>query len=133
MIRGGFLLGYPFSRKKNPDSRDIPKVKNPDKISNSRDKNSLDVVRSLSSWAPPLRDISGICRKKIPIHGFLGLTGLSTRIFFGIFSRFSNSDPDPRDFGIFGILHSGFFRDFLEVLKSRSRSPGFRAFRDFSI
>ena len=34
----------------------------------------------------------------------------------GIFSMFKNPDPDPWDFGIFGIL------------KSRSRSPGFRVF-----
>ena len=36
--------------------------------------------------------------------------------FLGIYSRFSNSDPDPRDFGIFEIIalgiFSGFFRDF---------------------
>ena len=52
----------------------------------------------------------------------------------------SSSDPDPRDFVVFGILHSGFFRDFavgiffrgfFEVLLSRS--PEFREFRDFQI
>ena len=31
----------------------------------------------------------------------------------------------------FGIFHSRFFRDFFEILKSRSRSPGFQDFRDF--
>ena len=70
-------------------------------------------------------------------------------------SGFSNQDPDPQKFGIFGNLQSGFFRDFqiqipipeilgfsgsctrdfngifLEVLRSRSWSPGFREFWDF--
>ena len=46
-----------------------------------------------------------------------------------IFSGFSNPDLNLRDLGIFGILHSGFFRDILEVFASGS--PGFRAFRNF--
>ena len=88
---------------------------------------SLDVVRSLSSWAPPLRDIPGISRKnKSRSPGFWDFRDFSFGIFSGFFSGFfrdflgissviSNLNPDPRDFGIFGISHSGFFRDFLEV------------------
>ena len=49
------------------------------------------------------------------------------RDFLGIFSRFSNPNPDPRNFGICGFLLSEFFEGFI----SRSRSPGFRDFRDF--
>ena len=104
----------------------------------------MDRVGSLSSLAPPLRDIPGISRKnKSRSPGFWDFRDFSFGIFSGFFSGFfrdflgissgfSNPNPDPRDFGIFGILHSGFFRDFLEVLKSRSRSPGFWDYRDFS-
>ena len=48
-----------------------------------------------------------------------------------IFSGFSNPDLNLRDLGIFGIIHSGFFRDILEVFASRSR--GFRDFWNFQI
>ena len=77
------------------------------------------------------------------------------RHFLENFSGLSNPNPDLRDFGIFGILHSGFFSEFFRgfkipireilgfsgfffryffgIFKFRSRSPGFRDFRDFSI
>ena len=53
----------------------------------------------------------------------------------GSFSKFSYTDPHPRDFEIF---HSGYFRDFslgifFEIFKSRSRCPGFLDFRNLSI
>ena len=71
---------------------------------------------------------------RIPIPGILGISGFSRD-----FAGFSN--PDPRNFGNFGISHSGFFRDYFELFKSRSRSPrltgfqtrDFRDFRDLSI
>ena len=44
----------------------------------------------------------------IPIPGISEVSGFITRDF----PRFSNPDPDLRDFSIFGILHSGFFQDF---------------------
>ena len=114
MIRVGFFVGISNLTKKNPDPRDIPKVKNPDKISNSGDKNSLDVVRSLSSWAPPLRDISGICRKN---------KSRSTRFWdcrdfwLGIFSEFSEDTQIPIPNPIPGISEFlGFCtRGFVEI------------------
>ena len=42
-------------------------------------------------------------------------------------------NPDPRDFEIFEIFHSGFSRDFFGISKSQSRSPGFRDFWDFAL
>lgn len=49
---------------------------------------------------------------------------------FGIFSGFSNPDPDPQDFGIFEIFlsgFSGFFRDF----KMSIPIPGLSRFSGF--
>ena len=43
----------------------------------------------------------------------------------GIFSRFSNPDPDPRDFEIFGIFHLGFSRDFQILIPGISGFSGF--------
>ena len=40
-----------------------------------------------------------------------------------IFSGFLNSDPDPRNFGIFVNLHSGFFRNFLIKPKIKKSHP----------
>ena len=93
------FVGISILTKKNPDSRDIPKVKNPDKISNSGDKNSLDVVRicrknkSRSTRFWDCRDFSlGIFSEfsrdfqiPIPIPGISEFLGFCTRDFFGIF------------------------------------------------
>ena len=85
-IRSGFLSDYPILRKnlypRYKNVRDIPNIKNPE----SRGQKSR---------------IPGI---QILVPGF---SEFCSREFFGIFSRFSYLDPDPRNFGIFGIFHSG--------------------------
>ena len=43
--------------------------------------------------------------------GISGFSGFSTRDF----REFSNSDSDPRDFGILEIFQMGVFRDFFEL------------------
>ena len=73
------------SNEKNPDPgdknpRDIPKIKNPEKIPNPGNFGILGIFRDFQI--------------RIPIPGISG------------FSEFLNPDPDTRDFGIFGIFRS---------------------------
>ena len=120
---------YPIPRKKNPEIKKNPEsrelksrdLKNPESRANkSRDSRKSRITGIRISRIKITR-----LRKKIPNPEFLE--------FSGFFSRFSNPDSDPRDFGIHGILLSGFFQNFFEVLISRYRFPGFLDFKDFLI
>ena len=52
--------------------------------------------------------------------GISGFSGFSTRDF----REFSNSDSDPRDFGILEIFQMGVFRDFFELSNPDPRDFG---------
>ena len=81
------------------------------------------------------------CQKTVKTHNFFlyfgifGIfhSGFFTRDFFGIFPGFSNSDPDPRDVGIFEISLSRFFRDFLRFSYPDPDSPDFEIFGIFHL
>ena len=116
MTRVGFLSGYPIPRKnpisgiKNP--RDIPKLKNPESREfwlSPGDKNPETQKNLETKKNPEPRALL-----KIP----------------GIFIKFRKKSrwSENRDFGIFGILHSGFFRG----LKIPIPIPGISGFSGFS-
>ena len=90
---------------RNPELRKIPKPgdKNPEteKIPNSGDKNPETKKNPETTKIPNPEDLP-----KIPVIFRKSRKIPKVKKFF---SRFSNLNHDPRDFGIFEILHSVFF------------------------
>ena len=108
---------YTKSRK-NPDGQKIVKNQN----------FFLYFLKVFQIFVENPRDIP---KKLIPIPEILRFSRFSTQDFLGIFSGFPNPNPDPRDFGIFGISHSGFFRGF-KILILIPEVSGFSGFFDLA-
>ena len=149
MVRGGFLSGYPISRKKSriqKKSRWPENRKNPQFFLIFWDFGDfpLGIFPGFSNPDPDPRDIGilllrfswnffvvFISRSRFPrISRF---SGFFTRNFFGIF-QFRSRSPRCRDFRDFAL---GIFSGFFEVFISRSRFPRISRFsgfftRDFS-